>query len=741
MMKNITILLLFLASLRTASAQPCQITLPADTVICSNPISYAIHPTGTGFIHYQWNTGDTTQQITATQSGLYIVNATSASGCIAKDSIYIQTSFVSGATLGQDRSLCGTSGTGVAFSLDPYIYIDPYTDSLIIIYDAQNGVSGLVGATSVYMHSGAEFVANGGWQTVVGNWGQNDGLGKMTSMGNNKWKISIYPQSYYHYAPGGTLHGIYMVFRNADGTATGKDNQNNDFYLDMHTNPIIPLSSYQLAMFAQHTSSMPTYLWNTGDVAPAIAPDTTGTYSVIVTDLNGCMAKDTVHAQYYPYPNIDLGANTVICNNSTMTLNPGGGYAHYSWNTGDSTATITISEAGYYEVYVKNQIGCEVYDPIFVASSALVQNELLMDTAICNGQIIVLDAATFMQNKGDSIRIVYDATKGQTGLVGANAVYMHAGAEITQFGGWQYIKGNWGFDDGIGKMDSLGNNKWAITIHPQSYFGYAPATNLEGIWMIFRNENGSLTGKDANGDDIYVFINNGNTPTCTFNGVNANFFNPLNANISYDWGIGQAGSSISTGAAGIYTVTIQDGFCAFVDTFLVQQKPSPIAQFSSVNPTLCNFTFTNQSLHASSYTWNFGDGSPAIFTQNSTHSFPNGQYLVTLTATNECGMDTFSAYVNCLGVAIDKNDNLISDLSIYPNPAHNQVNISFNAIEKDNFSIKIYNSMGSLITERTLQKAQQNYQASFSTEMWAKGNYFLFIQGEQGFIGKLFIIE
>ena len=312
-------MVLFLFSLHIFGQ--CTIQLPQDTVICSNPINYLVSPIGSNFVDYQWNTGDTTQNITITQSGLYVLTATDNLGCVASDSIYVQTSYVSNVDLAQDLTLCGTSGTGVLFTANASLYVDTYTDSLRIIYDATNGVSGLVGANEVYMHSGAEFAAFGGWQTVVGNWGQDDGIGKMDSIAPNKWQITIYPQAYYNYAPGAALWGIFMVFRNADGSAVGKDNQNNDFYLDLHTNTLLPLSSYQLAMYANYTSSMPIYSWNTGDNAPFISPDADGTYSVVVSDINGCSATDSLNVQYFPYPNIDLGANVVLCANDTLVLN------------------------------------------------------------------------------------------------------------------------------------------------------------------------------------------------------------------------------------------------------------------------------------------------------------------------------------------------------------------------------------------------------------------------------------
>ena len=47
-----------------------------------------------------------------------------------------------------------------------------------------------------------------------------------------------------------------------------------------------------------------------------------------------------------------------LCPGSTVTLSAGGGFASYKWNTGQTTRTITVSQAGQYKVEVTNEIGC-----------------------------------------------------------------------------------------------------------------------------------------------------------------------------------------------------------------------------------------------------------------------------------------------------------------------------------------------------------------------------------------------
>jgi len=61
-------------------------------------------------------------------------------------------------------------------------------------------------------------------------------------------------------------------------------------------------------------------------------------------------------------------------------------------------------------------------------------------------------------------------------------------------------------------------------------------------------------------------------------------------------------------------------------------------------------SFTNFSTNATSYVWDFGDGSDSSTLKGPTHVFPaKGQFLVKLTARNESETNTFVDTVLILG--------------------------------------------------------------------------------------------
>lgn len=136
--------------------------------------------------------------------------------------------------------LTGTSNNAIV-TLDPLV---PTADEPVtIIYDASQGVSGLRGSDKVYMHAGV--ILSGfdgtGWNNVIGNWGQDDGVGEMTRVPGeeNKWQITLPGiREYFGVDQGVPVFRLGMVFRSANGALTGKSAEDGDIYLSISTQGI-----------------------------------------------------------------------------------------------------------------------------------------------------------------------------------------------------------------------------------------------------------------------------------------------------------------------------------------------------------------------------------------------------------------------------------------------------------------------------------------------------------------------
>ena len=241
-------------------------------------------------------------------------------------------------------------------------------DSITIVYDATQGVTGLVGANKVYFHSGLEENQFGGWEYQVGNWGADDGLGEMTSIGTNLWSITINVQAYYGIAPGANQEGIFMVFRNADGSATGKDENDDDIYLHIANNYTSDFGGVTGTFTPESLGSL---LWSTNEATENITVTQTGTYSVTYTDGTGCQATDDVYVEFGSGNVIvDLGPDTALCNGDIITLDAGSGFVSYEWSTMETGQTLDVSLPGDYSVTVTDAQGCTGIDLVNVTTGA-----------------------------------------------------------------------------------------------------------------------------------------------------------------------------------------------------------------------------------------------------------------------------------------------------------------------------------------------------------------------------------
>lgn len=84
------------------------------------------------------------------------------------------------------------------------------------------------------------------------------------------------------------------------------------------------------------------YSWSTGQTDPAILVSQEGTYSVLVTDANGCQGTSAITINSPNFSLNAIGGTNFVCEGSTITLEATGGDA-YSWSTGEFGSTIAVA--------------------------------------------------------------------------------------------------------------------------------------------------------------------------------------------------------------------------------------------------------------------------------------------------------------------------------------------------------------------------------------------------------------
>ncbi len=85
-----------------------------------------------------------------------------------------------------------------------------------------------------------------------------------------------------------------------------------------------------------------TYSWVTGGVLATENNLSAGTYTLNITDANGCTVNETVTILDGAIVTVNITGNDTICTGSSTTLTATGATA-YSWSTGETTATITAT--------------------------------------------------------------------------------------------------------------------------------------------------------------------------------------------------------------------------------------------------------------------------------------------------------------------------------------------------------------------------------------------------------------
>ena len=109
-----------------------------------------------------------------------------------------------------------------------------------------------------------------------------------------------------------------------------------------------------------------TYLWSTGATSQTIMVKAGGTYSVVVTNTNGCSGSDFIVITNGVQPIITLGNDAGFCPGFSLTLNAGFPGGTYLWSTGATTQIISVNAIGTYSVIVTNSQGCSSTDSINV---------------------------------------------------------------------------------------------------------------------------------------------------------------------------------------------------------------------------------------------------------------------------------------------------------------------------------------------------------------------------------------
>ncbi|MEO8149225.1 MAG: T9SS type A sorting domain-containing protein [Bacteroidia bacterium] len=135
-----------------------------------------------------------------------------------------------------------------------------------------------------------------------------------------------------------------------------------------------------------------TYSWNTvpGQTTAIATGLGVGSYTVVVTDVNGCTASQTINITQPAVLHVTIAKTNVSCNggtNGTASATPNGGTApyFYLWSNGNTNSLATVLVAGTYTVTVSDVNGCTVSKTVTITQPSKIQSLYVVTKPTCFG--------------------------------------------------------------------------------------------------------------------------------------------------------------------------------------------------------------------------------------------------------------------------------------------------------------------------------------------------------------------
>lgn len=199
----------------------------------------------------------------------------------------------------------------------------------------------------------------------------------------------------------------------------------------------------------------------------------------------------------------------------------------------------------------------------------------------------------------------------------------------------------------------------------------------------------------------------------------------------YTWSTGATTQKINVKNAGNYSVTVKYNAlnCTSVSSpFTVKVNPKPSAAFTSTDNLFTGnlITFTDQSTGATSWLWNFGDGSTSS-SKNPTHQYPNAQnYSVSLTVTAANGCRDIISKPFDVITGLERSP--AESVGVFPNPVSNYLTIQLPEKFR-NARLVVINVQGQQVVHVDLELDSEGKQNLFVGSL-ANGMYLVRVNSE-----------
>jgi hypothetical protein len=315
------------------------------------------------------------------------------------------------------------------------------------------------------------------------------------------------------------------------------------------------------------------YEWSTGARTRSISVDSTGTYSVIMTDPDGCIVRVATDIIVYPRPTpliIPLTPLTV-CEGEVIRLQVDSLYPSYRWSDGSTGREVAVRTGGVWRVTVTDSIGCTGTDSIAVNVIPAPRPVIQGAGVLCFGDSTTLDP------------------------------------------GGPFLRYLWSTGDTTRNIRVTGSASYSVTVWDATgCSGTSPVAVVTMKDSIMPSISPSGTIELCEGDSAVISTNAGYA--------------------RYSWSNGATGSYQVVRDSGLYQVTAYDADGCYGSSGIVRvivHKRPPVPTITQVGDTLV----ASPSLN---YTWRYNGGILSNDTTPKLLSLGPGIYTVTTTDSNGC---------------------------------------------------------------------------------------------------------
>ena len=343
-----------------------------DTVCAGSPITVTNNSIGNN-LSYLWEFEGGTSTLASpafsiTESGTYDVTLT-VTGDSCSDSLVkeIEILELPEADLGNDTNICDGDTLIVSVPAgNDYVWNDgstSYQNSIatagqlsVTVTDGQGCVAsdtiavlGVLPTISVNLGSDKLVCPD---ESVVLNAGTG-GTAYVWSTGESTQTITT------------TEQGVFSVTVSESGYCDGVDEIEIDWLDVDQVNILMSMDSCASRSITVDQSTHDVVSWSDGSSDTNMVATLSGVYYVTATDVNDCQSEDSANVIVVDLPQFDLGADTFLCGDQTITLVTGIS-GTYLWSDGSTGSVFTVTKKGKYSVSVTDTNGCTGADTIKV---------------------------------------------------------------------------------------------------------------------------------------------------------------------------------------------------------------------------------------------------------------------------------------------------------------------------------------------------------------------------------------